>query len=64
MISGMAMKPGDVVLGQNGKLISDEQTDGYSRIALADALNFAGTLSPAHILNIATMSSECSNFSF
>uniref|UniRef100_A0A1B6CQ62 Cytosol aminopeptidase n=1 Tax=Clastoptera arizonana TaxID=38151 RepID=A0A1B6CQ62_9HEMI len=57
MISGMAMKPGDMVLGPNGKSIRDQYTDAFSRIALADALHYSKIFTPAHILSIATMSS-------
>lgn len=58
MISGMAMKPGDIVIAKNGKTVRDEHTDNYSRIALTDAIHYCQIFHPDLILNIATMSGE------
>jgi len=55
MIGGMAMKPGDVVLGGNGKTIRIEDTDNDGRLILADALHFSHNFKPCMIINIASL---------
>lgn len=55
MPGGMAMKPGDVVLGLNGKTIRLENTDNEGRVVLADALSYSSTYKPCLVINIATL---------
>uniref|UniRef100_A0A1B6C2I6 Cytosol aminopeptidase n=1 Tax=Clastoptera arizonana TaxID=38151 RepID=A0A1B6C2I6_9HEMI len=56
MISGMTLKPGDVVLAKNKKLIRNENTDDYSRVALSDVIQYSEILRPDLILTVGTMS--------
>ncbi|XP_041369957.1 cytosol aminopeptidase-like isoform X2 [Gigantopelta aegis] len=55
MPSGKATKPGDVVTAMNGKTIQVDNTDAEGRLILADALCYAETFKPSHILDIATL---------
>ncbi|MFD2168792.1 leucyl aminopeptidase [Tumebacillus lipolyticus] len=41
MVSGRAIKPGDVVVAMNGKSIEIVNTDAEGRVVLADALHYA-----------------------
>jgi leucyl aminopeptidase len=41
MVSGRAVKPGDVVVAMNGKSIEIVNTDAEGRVVLADALTYA-----------------------
>ncbi|CDW53285.1 cytosol aminopeptidase [Trichuris trichiura] len=55
MPSGKANKPGDVVFAMNGKSIEIENTDAEGRLILADALCYADTFQPSHVIDIATL---------
>jgi leucyl aminopeptidase len=55
MPSGTAIKPGDVVTSQLGKTIEIVNTDAEGRLLLADALSYARRLSPACVVDIATL---------
>jgi len=55
MPGGMAMKPGDVVVGLNGKSIRIEDTDNEGTVILADALAYSYNYKPCIVINIATL---------
>nr|AUT77176.1 leucine aminopeptidase 3 [Sinonovacula constricta] len=55
MPGGRAIKPGDVVRARNGKTIQIDNTDAEGRLILADALNYAETVKPHLILDMATL---------
>ncbi|XP_053407278.1 cytosol aminopeptidase-like [Mercenaria mercenaria] len=55
MPGGRAIKPGDVVRARNGKTIQIDNTDAEGRLILADALNYAETVNPRLILDMATL---------
>ena len=46
MISGEAVRPGDVLTASNGKTIEVANTDAEGRLTLADALVYAEKLKP------------------
>ena len=53
--SGTAYKPGDVVTFRNGKTAEIDNTDAEGRLLLADALDYAMGLSPAVVVDFATL---------
>ena len=53
--SGTAYKPGDVVTFRNGKTAEIDNTDAEGRVILADALDYAMGLSPAVVVDYATL---------
>ena len=55
MPGGRAIKPGDVVVARNGKSIQIDNTDAEGRLILADALDYAETVNPQFILDMATL---------
>jgi leucyl aminopeptidase len=55
MPSGTAIKPGDVIESLSGKTIEIINTDAEGRLILADALAYAARLSPAAVLDMATL---------
>ncbi len=55
MPSGSAYKPGDIVTFRNGKTAEIDNTDAEGRVVLADALDYATELSPAAIVDFATL---------
>ena len=55
MPSGTAYKPGDIVTFRNGKTAEIDNTDAEGRVILADALDYAKELSPAAIVDFATL---------
>lgn len=58
MLSGKAIKPGDVVTALNGKSIQIDNTDAEGRLILADALAYAQKeYQPNLVLDIATLTS-------
>jgi leucyl aminopeptidase len=59
MPSGEAVKPGDVVQASNGKYIEIINTDAEGRLVLADVLVFAKRLSPAAVIDAATLTGAC-----
>jgi len=58
-ISGKAYKPRDIVTASNGTTIEVIHTDAEGRMALADTLALAGKLSPATMLDFATLTGTC-----
>ncbi len=59
MLSGRAMRPGDIVVTSSGKSIEVDNTDAEGRIILADALHYASKLKPDVIVDLATLTGAC-----
>lgn len=59
LVSGRAMKPGDIVRAKNGKTIEILNTDAEGRLTLADALSYAVDLKPDAIIDLATLTGAC-----
>lgn len=55
LLSGSAMKPGDIVRSHLGKTIEVVNTDAEGRLILADALSYARRFEPAAIVDTATL---------
>ncbi len=59
MLSGEAMKPGDVVRAMSGKSIEIQNTDAEGRLVLADVLSYARRYEPQVIVDAATLTGAC-----
>ncbi|HET6152580.1 MAG TPA: leucyl aminopeptidase [Marmoricola sp.] len=59
MISGSAMRPGDVLTMLSGKTVEVFNTDAEGRLVLADALTMAVRDSPDVILEVSTLTGPC-----
>jgi leucyl aminopeptidase len=59
LLSGGAVKPGDVIRTREGKTVEVVNTDAEGRLILADALSFAKTLKPAAVVDCATLTGAC-----
>ncbi|HEY9736407.1 MAG TPA: leucyl aminopeptidase [Trichocoleus sp.] len=59
MISGRALRPGDILTASNGKTIEVNNTDAEGRLTLADALVYAEKLEVDAILDLATLTGAC-----
>ena len=59
MVSGSAMRPGDIVVTSSGKSIEVDNTDAEGRMILADALHFASQRKPNVIIDLATLTGAC-----
>ena len=59
MISGKAMRPGDILTASNGKTIEVNNTDAEGRLTLADALVYADALGADAIVDLATLTGAC-----
>jgi leucyl aminopeptidase len=59
MLSGNAMRPGDIVTTSSGKTIEVDNTDAEGRMILADALHFASREKPDLIIDLATLTGAC-----
>ncbi|ELA47487.1 hypothetical protein VCUG_01019 [Vavraia culicis subsp. floridensis] len=57
--SGHANKPGDVIVGRNGKSVEINNTDAEGRLILADALNLAEEFNTKTILTASTLTGAC-----
>lgn len=55
MVSGTAMRPGDVYKAKNGLAIEIDNTDAEGRLVLADALTLACAENPDWIIDLATL---------
>ncbi len=55
MISGSAIRPGDVLKTRNGKTIEVMNTDAEGRLIMSDALAYAAETNPDLICDIATL---------
>lgn len=59
MISGRAVKPGDVLRSLSNKTIEINHTDAEGRVVLADALELAKQQKPDQIIDFATLTGAC-----
>jgi leucyl aminopeptidase len=59
LLSGRAMKPGDIIRSHLGKTIEVVNTDEEGRLILADALSYASRFEPAAIVDCATLTGSC-----
>lgn len=59
MVSGKAMRPGDVITIMNGKTVEVLNTDAEGRLTLADALTYAQKQDPDLIIDLATLTGAC-----
>jgi len=59
MVSGNAMRPGDVIRTRAGKTVEVNNTDAEGRLILADALDYAQRYKPAAVVDIATLTGAC-----
>ncbi len=55
VVSATAYKPNDVFIAKNGVSIEVTNTDAEGRLILADALCYAGELTPAAVIDVATL---------
>lgn len=55
MLSGTAMKPGDIVTSMSGQTVEIINTDAEGRLVLADALTYAERFNPEFVLDVATL---------
>jgi leucyl aminopeptidase len=55
MISGSAVKSGDIVTSMSGQTVEIINTDAEGRLVLADALTYAERFKPKFVLDIATL---------
>jgi leucyl aminopeptidase len=59
LLSGRAVKPGDVVRTREGKTVEVVNTDAEGRLILADALSYAQRYRPGAIVDCATLTGAC-----
>lgn len=59
MISGNAMRPGDILTASNGKTIEVNNTDAEGRLTLADALVYTDKLGVDAMVDLATLTGAC-----
>lgn len=59
MLSGRAMRPGDIIKTSSGKTIEVDNTDAEGRMILADALHYASQEKPGLIIDLATLTGAC-----
>jgi leucyl aminopeptidase len=57
--SGSAYKPGDIITMMSGKTVEIVNTDAEGRMILADALHYASTFEPDHLIDFATLTGAC-----
>jgi len=59
LLSGRAIKPGDVVTSMSGQTIEILNTDAEGRLVLCDALTYAERFKPRAVVDIATLTGAC-----
>lgn len=59
LLSGRAVKPGDVIGSHLGKTIEVVNTDAEGRLILCDALTYAERFDPDAVIDIATLTGAC-----
>ena len=60
LISGKAMKPGDIVKSMNGKYIEVKNTDAEGRMAMIDAITYAiKECGATALIDVATLTGAC-----
>jgi leucyl aminopeptidase len=55
LISGKALKPGDVIHTRSGKTVEVTNTDAEGRLILSDALDYAREYEPEAVVDLATL---------
>lgn len=55
MVSGSAIKPGDIVTSMSGQTVEIINTDAEGRLVLADALTYAERFNPKFVIDVATL---------
>lgn len=55
LISGKALKPGDVIHTRSGKTVEVTNTDAEGRLLLSDALDYARSFEPEAVVDCATL---------
>ncbi len=55
MVDSRAYRPSDVIVARGGTSVEIISTDAEGRLALADALSYAGDLAPDAVIDIATL---------
>jgi PepB aminopeptidase len=61
MVSGRALKLGDIITYKNGKTVEIMNTDAEGRLVLADGLLYASEQNPALIIDCATLTGAAKN---
>jgi leucyl aminopeptidase len=56
---GSASRPGDVVRTIDGRTVEIANTDAEGRLALADAIGYAGRYKPRAVIDVATLTGAC-----
>jgi leucyl aminopeptidase len=59
MVSGRAIRPGDVLRINNGTTVEVLNTDAEGRLVLADGLSLAAAAEPDAIIDLATLTGAC-----
>jgi leucyl aminopeptidase len=59
LLSGSAMRPGDILRTHLGKTVEIVNTDAEGRLILADALSYARRFEPAAVVDAATLTGAC-----
>jgi leucyl aminopeptidase len=59
LLSGAAMKPGDIIRSHLGKTIEIVNTDAEGRLILADGLSYLRRFEPAAVVDAATLTGAC-----
>lgn len=59
MLSGRAIRPGDVIRIMDGKTVEVDNTDAEGRMILADALVYAKRYKPKAVVDLATLTGAC-----
>ncbi len=59
LLSGNAVKPGDIVRHYGGKTSEVDNTDAEGRLILADALAYADKFKPSAVIDLATLTGAC-----
>jgi leucyl aminopeptidase len=59
MVSGKAVRPGDIIRTASGKSIEIIDTDAEGRVILSDALDYASKGKPDVIIDLATLTGSC-----
>ncbi len=55
LVSGSAVKPGDIVTSMSGQTVEIINTDAEGRLVLADALTYAERFNPQFVIDVATL---------
>ncbi len=61
MVSGRALKLGDIITYKNGKTVEIQNTDAEGRLVLADGLIYASEQNPTLIIDCATLTGAAKN---